>query len=495
MASGRETKRPPREQETAAERRLRALLDGMLDPVVTIDDHGTILDVSLSVERVFGYAPEELRGTNIKGLMTEPHRSAHDGYLDHYRRTGQTGILGRTREFEVMRKDGETLTCELSVSRVDVPGEDHPVFIGSFRDVTDRRRAEAALVESERRVRAIFDQEVQLVGLVTTDGRLVEVNKAALDLGGVEREEVIGSLFWETPWVVPTEEARAVLRDAVERAAAGEFVRHEAEYIGTDGKRVPVDFSLKPIKDSTGRVVLLLPEARDISYFKETQRRETAMLRALATIGESASILAHEIKNPITAIHLALKAVAEQLGEDHRTVLEELVGRMEKLQQTMRRTLSFTKPLQMEPEPRTPEKLLENVRRGLQPQLEEARIAWEIEAAPDLPKVLADRTLIEEVLTNLVINAVEAMEEGGRLRLAALPAGDQVALEVEDDGPGIAPSLRTQLFKPFVSTKANGTGLGLALCRKIVEEHSGSIDVDRGSLGGARFRILLPRAD
>jgi len=119
----------------------RAVLASTLDPLVTIDAWGVIQAASNSVERVFGWKPEELVGQNIRVLMPEPHHSRHDGYLEHYRQTGNTNILGRTREFEGARRDGTTFPIELSVARVDVPG-DLPLFTGIIRDITERKRAE-----------------------------------------------------------------------------------------------------------------------------------------------------------------------------------------------------------------------------------------------------------------------------------------------------------------------------------------------------------------
>lgn len=472
--------------------RLRALLAGMLDPVVTIDAFGIIQDASESVRSIFGYAPGEIVGQNVKLLMPEPHFSAHDGYLAHYRRTGETGIINRTREFEILRKDGTRLVCELSVSRVDPPGEDGPLFIGSFRDVTARVHAVRELHESEQRFRAIFDQEFQFVGLLRTDGMLVEVNQAALEAAGIARTEALGRPFWETAWWSHTPEAQELVRDAIGAAARGEFVRFETTHRRRSGELIAVDFSLKPVRDEAGRIVLLLPEGRDITKLKEAQRRETTMLHALASIGESASILAHEIKNPITAVNLALKAVAERLGEDHQEVLADLVQRLQKLERTMRRTLSFARPLELRRRPIVARALLEDAARSLRPELEQCGVALELRSEAELPAIEGDHELLEEVLANLIKNAREALGSGGHIWLSAVSREKHIELAVEDDGPGIPESALVNLFKPFHTTKAEGTGIGLALCKKIVVEHGGEITVGRSARGGARFAIRLP---
>jgi two-component system sensor histidine kinase/response regulator len=478
-----------------SETRHRALLVGMLDPVVTIDGYGIVREVSRSVETIFGYGPEDLLGQNISILMPEPHSTQHDSYLAHYRKTGETGILGRTREFEVRRKDGVLIQCELSVSRVDVRGEPEPLFVGSFRDITLRKRVEQALAESEARMRAIFDQEYEFVGLLSAAGAVLEINHSALAAAGVGREEVLGMLFWDTPWWSGCPERVARLRAAVEKARQGEFVRFEEEYEDSKGRSHYVDFSLKPVRDDDGSVQYLIPEGRDITPLKTAHRRELAMQHALAEIGESASILAHEIKNPLTAVNLALRAVADRLGEDQRSVLEDLAMRLAKLEKTMRRTLAFARPLELELEVCSIREIIEGVEGTTLPELEALGVRLEIDCPDDLPHVTVDRGLLEEVLVNLVLNAREALSEGGSVGISVLrDGGAHLRILVDDDGPGILPSMRDDLFKPFATSKQGGTGLGLAIARKIVREHGGDIGVEESPMGGARFWVRLPAA-
>lgn len=473
--------------------RYRAVFEGMLDPVVAIDDHGTVLEVSRSVEEVFGWPGEELIGRNVSVLMPEPHRSQHDAYLARYRETGETWILGTTREFEVLTKDGRKLPCELSVARVEESGLPGPIFVGSFRDISRRRKAEQELRASERKFRAIFDQEVQLVGLLRPDGTILEMNRAALELVGATREEVRGRAFSTSPWWKGTAERESRIADAVQRAAGGECVRFEVESDSLTGKR-SFDVSIKPVLDEEGRTVFLLPEARDITFLKRMQRRETAMLRSLASIGENASALAHEIKNPLTAVNMALRAVADGLGEDQRAVVEELAGRLAKLEKTMRRTLSFAKPIEPCVERVDIGALLDRVLLELSPELEAAEIQVDEELEPDATQASLDPLLFEEVFTNLVRNSIQARrEEGGvlRVRTHRTEARDLV-LDVEDDGPGVPRHLLPDLFQPFVSGRAEGFGIGLALVRKIVEAHGGTIEAGTSHLGGALFRLVLP---
>lgn len=477
----------------AALRLYRALLASVLDPTVAIDERGTVVTASDSLERDFGWKPDELVGRNIRVLMPEPHHSAHDRYLESYRRTGETHILGRTRQFEVLRKDGTSFTCELSVARAEGAAPDGgPLFIGSFRDVTARLAAERAVQDAERRFHAIFEQSYQFIGLLAPDGTVLEANETALASAGLRLEEVVGRKFWDTRWWSASEESRERLRDAVERAAAGEFVRFETVHRGRGDEVLSIDFSLKPVRDERGAVVLLIPEGRDITDLKRAQLAETSMLRALATIGESAAMLAHEIKSPITAVNVALRAVAHQLGEDHREVLEDLSGRMQRLERVMRRTLSFAKPLELRPGPLEACALVQAELRALRPEIVKLAIQVDVEA-PDGPVELqGDPQLLAELVTNLLRNAVEAAGHAGRVVLRASRCERGLRLEVEDSGPGISESVLPTLFRPFVTTKRKGTGLGLAFCRKVAEEHGGAIRAGASPLGGARFQVDLP---
>jgi PAS domain S-box-containing protein len=211
--------------------RYEAILASTQDPVLTVDGHGTIQAASDSVHRVFGWTPEELIGRSVNVLMPEPHRSRHDQYLADFRRTGESTILGRTREFEAIRKDGTHLPIELSVSRVDLPEGETPLFTGIIRDITGRKRVELALQESERRFREILEEVGLAAVMIDTEGGVTFCNDYLLHLTGWKRKEVLGHNWFRM--ILPPDEGPQALEAFKAGVAQGAILMHLEDRIQT----------------------------------------------------------------------------------------------------------------------------------------------------------------------------------------------------------------------------------------------------------------------
>jgi signal transduction histidine kinase len=222
------------------------------------------------------------------------------------------------------------------------------------------------------------------------------------------------------------------------------------------------------------------------------KEREATMLRAFDALGESASALVHEIKNPITAVNAALCAVASRLGEDHQTVLRELVERMQKLERMLRRALAFAGPLDLHLETCEVAALARSVAESFRERGEARGASLEVDAP--LPLVVSvDPTRIAEVVRELLANAAEAAGSGGRVRISARPGRcETVRVDVDDDGLGLPDVPTEELFRPFFTTRPNATGLGLSISRVIARAHGAELRASSGDLGGARFRLELP---
>jgi two-component system sensor histidine kinase HydH len=221
--------------------------------------------------------------------------------------------------------------------------------------------------------------------------------------------------------------------------------------------------------------------------------RVQSVLRALEDVARSSSTLAHEIRNPITSVHVALRAVARALDEDEVSVLADLAARLELLEARLRGALDYARPLELVRAPVEPRALLDAACARARPE-ERERIRVEVDAG--CPPIDGDAERLTEALERVVENALEASGETGAVRLRAAPSGDDaVAVTVDDDGAGIPPGLLPTLFRPFATADPGRVGLGLANAKRIVEAHGGAIDAEidaESSARGTRVRIVLP---
>jgi PAS domain S-box-containing protein len=260
-----------------AEERFRLSFEQAPVGMALIDSDGTWLRVNRSLCELTGYSEQELRVLNHG--ITHPADMEETTRLVCSMKSGETAsCLVRKR---YVHKSGRILHVMVSVSamRSEQSGKASG-FVAHIVDMTDRELAEQAYRESEQRFRAIFDHTFQFIGLLTTDGTLLQANRAALQFAGVSEEHVVGKPFWETPWFSHSEDLQARIRQAVRSAAAGEFVRLEVTHPNARGVLHDVDFSLKPLRDQDGKVTMLIPEGRDISEIRRAEGKFRSLLEA-----------------------------------------------------------------------------------------------------------------------------------------------------------------------------------------------------------------------
>jgi two-component system sensor kinase FixL len=485
----------------------RAIVATAVDAIVVIDRTGTIRSVNDATEGLFGYATEELIGCNVKRLMPEPYAGQHDTYLANYLHTGNKKIIGIGREVVGRRKDGSVFPMDLSVG--EARDGDEPVFIGIIRDITDRKAAEFAQRESELRLRSIIDTVPDAIVVIDAQGTIQSFSSAAERLFGYDSGEVIGR---NVNILMPT-----LYRD-VHDGYLGRYLRTgERRIIGIGrvvvglrkgGETFPMElqvgeFAFMGSRFFTGFV-------RDLTERQKSERRiqdlQAELLHAsrLSVMGQMASTMAHELNQPLTAVTNYLEAgrqllatgagSRERLGE----IMEKAVAQAQRAGEVIRQLRQFVSKGETE---RRIESLNQLVEEALGLALVGARqrgVRTSLELDHALPLVLVDHVQIQQVVLNLVRNAIEAMEEMELRELVVttrtVPDQDLAEVIVADSGPGIAPELADRLFQPFVTTKKTGMGLGLSICREIVEAHHGRLTTMPGSPRGTVFRMTLPIA-
>jgi two-component system, LuxR family, sensor kinase FixL len=487
----------------------QALMEAAVDAVIVIDHQCRILAVNEAVRRTFGFRTDELLGENVSMLMPEPERSDHDGYMARYLETGVAKIIGIGRDVNARRKDGSIFPAHLSVGRV--PDSKPPRFVGLLRDVSAERDSIAALKLQHDRARAFLELHDSI--LLELDERhcIREINTGGADLLGAPASEIVGR-DWVELMCGENERTRARL---MLTSALGSGSSREREFSCLDASGEPRQIYWRCIglRATPAGPARWLCSGIDVTERAEreqsahvAQERLTRVAR-LATMGEMASGVAHELNQPLTAITTYARACERYLAMSNPDMQEVSEAVKEIGIEGLRAGEIIRRLRQMvrgdpsdERSPCEVNALIEELRSLLQSDARVHDSRLRISLSPNLPPVVANAVQLQQVVLNLVRNAFEAlvdMPAGARdVQLTTQQGGDgNVEIRVADNGPGVAPTVADRLFHPFSTTKSTGTGLGLAISRTIVESHGGTIATQAAEPKGAIFTVRLPAAE
>jgi two-component system, NtrC family, sensor histidine kinase PilS len=357
-------------------------------------------------------------------------------------------------------------------------------------------------LESQRKdfsdLQAFRDLIFQSVGsgliAVNPEGRVTAFNRAAESITGVAEREALGQP-WEALFggEVDLEEARQAVAEP-----GAQSLRYEIRLKRRDGHEVPVGISFWSLRSGDGEAVGLIGVCQDLSSIKRMEQQVRQADR-LATIGRFSANIAHEIRNPLASLSGAIEALARELPADpgRERLVEIVLRESERLNRIIRDFLEYARPSPMASHAIDLADLLEEVvllveHRSMPAELKVIREYGE--------KLLArvDPQQLRQAIWNLCINAVQAMPEGGELRVGGrvVPGGGPPRLQlwISDTGQGIAEADLPQIFEPFFSTKAEGSGIGLALVYRVVQDHGGQIEVRSQPGAGTSFMLILPSA-
>jgi two-component system sensor kinase FixL len=465
-----------------------------LAQVMTRGFTGEIHYWSRGMERLYGFTAAEAVGRISHELLsTEFPTSLGAVEKELLERAEWTG------ELRHRRSDGRDIVVVSHQSlRREMP-EAAPLVTEVNNDITEAWRGREAL---QYLASIVESSEDAIVGK-TLDGLVTAWNAAAEGMFGYSAEEMIGLPI--TRLVPPDRLNEEVM--ILERLRRGERLRHfETVRIRKDGSELAVALTISPIRSASGAVIGASKIMRDLTSARESQSRiealqtELAHVARLTTMGQMASAIAHELNQPLTAVSNYAGALGRVLGganadpERARDILERI------RQQTLRAG-EVIRRLREHVAKRTTTRQLEDVNLMVREAVELGLVGTRhrgvrtiMQLEPGLPPVMFDRIQIGQVIVNLVRNAIEAMEasEVRELTVTTGAASGKVEIAVADTGPGIAPEIAARLFQPFVTSKAVGLGLGLSICRELVEAHDGQLTPLPRTAGGTTFTISLP---
>jgi hypothetical protein len=469
------------------------LLDAMPDAVLVVAPDGRILAANAQCEAVLGYPPAELVGTTVDALVPAALRGRHAGRRQQYVGDPRPRSMGRDLDLQARHRNGQLIPVEISLGPKLAPDGTLEAVIAAVRDVSDRHAAAEALALTNRHLVAIFENAMDTM-VITDDGsRVVDINPAGCELVGLSREEILGRDSWEVLGSSPalSNSRWDAFLDAGRLAGAWTIRRH-------DGEERRAEFTA--VADFIPGLHLTV--LRDVT---ERERLEAALRQSqkLDAIGQLAGGIAHDFNNLLTVIVGHSDLLAEQVGSNES--VEEIRRAAEHAGALTQKLLAFGRKQALNLELLD----LNDVVRDLDGMLrrligEEVELAIELE--PGLAPVQADRVQLQQVALNLVVNARDAMPQGGLLTVSTANAEEPnpdgtlrrcVRLTVIDTGVGMNAATRERLFEPFFTTKppGEGTGLGLATVYGIVTQTGGRIEVESASGQGSTFRLCFPAAE
>ncbi len=486
-----------------SEKKYRMLFENANDAIFLMKA-GVFVDCNSKTLEMFGCDKTEIIGKSPFDLSPEIQIDGRDSRSKAMEKI-QAAHGGEPQRFEWIHNtaDGSIFFAEVSLNRVSIDNDEFLLAI--VRDISERKKAEQALAESEERFRALTENSQDVIMRFDREKRHLYVNPAVEKQTGIPPADFIGKTHAELGF---PEELCRTWESAIERV----FVtgkRDRIEFQLPNG--VFLDWLLMPEFDEGKNVTAVISSARDISEKRQFELKEKMFLRTerLASFGGLASAIAHEIRQPLNLIkvisdtYLFLKAeknAGALAGIDIKQNMEEVSQAVERINKIITNLQALMKdPRKIERTPQNINGLLDDIMQFYRQKLANNDVTLEMDLDREIEPIPVSAVQFQEIVTNLVNNAMDAMRNaetnGKRIRITTKDCGDSLSLEVADNGPGVDDSLKGKIFDPLFSTKKEeqSMGLGLYIVQTIVKSMGGNIKIMDNEYRGATFRVTMKK--
>lgn len=494
-----------------SEAKYRLIFENVSDVIFSYDSEFKILSVSPSAEKSLGYKTDELVGKPIQDLNLLTPDSMKAALSNALRALAGERIGSIMYEF--VKKDGSTAFGEVNSSPLIQDGNVVSV-IAVARDITERKRMEDALRESEEKIRNILQSSPDAILVSDLNGVAIDCNQASLNVFGVARkEDLIGRSIYE---FIATKDKERVLEDIVKAAEQSSIRNIEYIFKDTNGREFPAEVSASAVHDASGNPRYFVAIVEDITERKQMMKKleeysqqleemvekRTRQLKEaqeqlvkserLAAIGQVAAMVGHDLRNPLTGIKGAAYYLKTKpaLKTDKKTMemLELIEKDIEYSNKIITDLLEYSREVHLELTETTPR----SIGSETLSLLEVPKNVEIINLTQDEPRTKVDIEKLNRVFVNLIKNAFDAMPKGGKLTIKSIRTNDNVELAFTDTGMGMTKEQMGKIWTPFFTTKAKGMGLGLPICKRIVEAHGGHISVQSMAGLGTTFTVTIP---
>ena len=502
-------------EETASDARYRGLLEAAPDAMVVVNQRGEIVLLNVQAEKQFGYSRDELVGQRVKNII--PDGFAERLIADATRSTADALAqqIGTGLELSGRRKDGSEFPIEIMLSPLE--SAEGILVTAAIRDISVRKAAEEHLVQMEGRYRGLLEAAPDAMVVVNQGGEIVLVNVQAEKQFGYSRDQLVGQ---KVKNIIPEGFAERLIADATRSVAdaLAQQIGMGIELLGRrkDGSEFPIEIMLSPLESAEG--ILVTAAIRNISVRKkseednaELERRVEERTKELAVanqvLGQSnlelkqfAYVASHDLQSPLRSIsgfvQLLQLEYEGKLDEQARDWIRRTVQSIEQMQTLIRDLLSYSRvDARSRPFTRIPfPDVVNDALTLLDSSIHDS--GAQITCGP-LPEITGDRSQLVQLVQNLIGNGLTYRgDQPPRIHLSAEPSGKEWIFSVRDNGIGIDPKYHEQIFEIFKrlhdQKEYPGTGIGLAVCRRVVNRHGGRIWVESEPGHGSIFRFTIP---
>ena len=490
------------------EAKIRCLVDANIIGIFIFDIEGRITEANDAFLHTVGYNREDLASGRLRWTDLTPAEWLDIDERERVPELKMTGILPPF-EKEYLRKDGNRVPVLLGVAMFEGSGDEGVTFV---LDISERKRAERALRDSEELKRRIIESSTDCIEVLDLDGNLLFMSSGGQQLLEIDNIQLYLNTSWIDFW---QPEDRPKINEAVAAARAGGIGKFQAFCPSAKGAMRWWDVITTPICNADGQPERLLSVSRDITERKraeaearESDRRyrevqmELAHANRLATMGLLTASIAHEVNQPITGAITNAQAALRWLCARPPN-LEEVQQALGRIVSNGLRAGNVVERIRSLITKAPPRKDRVDINEAIREVIELTRsdavkngVAVQADLTDGLPLIDGDRVQLQQVIINLVVNAVQAMSnasDGTReLSISSGRTPDGVLVTVKDSGPGLPPATLERLFEAFYTTKPGGLGLGLSICRSIIDAHGGRLWASANVPRGAIFHVAVP---